>query len=114
MKKIIRNNQKSNQNQQEKMIDYALKTGGFLFPQTVEEVEEFERIYGNTDVILPIELNDLTFYKESEKSENVIRMCNDKFAMAAREGISKLPKEIQQKIIDDIMNSENKGKKKKK
>lgn len=59
MKKRQSDNSKSNQ--QEKMIEQALKTSGFLFPETVEEVKEFERIYGTTDVILPVELKEPTF-----------------------------------------------------
>lgn len=115
MKKRI--SDKSKSNQQEKMIEQALKTGGFLFPETVEEVKEFERIYGTTDVILPAELQEPTFlYSKSGKgnSSKVVKFPSENFAMAAREGSSELPKEIQQKIIKDIKNVERKVKKKKK
>lgn len=115
MKKIISDKFKSNQ--QEKMIEQALKTSGFLFPETVEEVKEFERIYGTTDVILPAELQEPTFlYSKSERgnSSKVVKFPSANFAMAAREGKSDLPKEIQQKIIKDIKNIEKKVKKKKK
>lgn len=108
-----RNNSKSNQ--QDKMIENALKTSGFLFPETVEEVKEFERIFGTTEVILPAELQEPTFlYSESEKRghSKVVKFPSENFAMAAREGLSTLPKEIQEKIIKDIKKTERKVRKK--
>ncbi|MDP2174943.1 MAG: hypothetical protein Q8K70_03430 [Bacteroidota bacterium] len=114
MKKRI--NDKSKCNQQEKMIEQTLKTSGFLFPETVEEVKEFERIYGSTDVILPAELHEPTFlYTKSGigNSSKVVKFPSANFAMAAREGKSDLPNEIQQKIIKDIKDAERKIKKKK-
>jgi len=113
MKKRISNN--SENNQQHKTIENALKTGGFLFPETAEEVKEFERIYGTTDVILPAELQEPTFlYSKSEKGYNskVVKFPSENFAMAAREGSNELPKEIQQKIIKDIRNADSKRQKK--
>jgi len=75
----------SNNNLQEKMIEQALKTGGFLFPESIEEVKEFERIYGTTDVILPVELQEPTFlYSKSDIGnyfEN-IKSPGENFAMA--------------------------------
>jgi hypothetical protein len=114
MKKRIRDN--SEDNQQNKMIEKALKTGGFLFPETVEEVKEFERIYGSTDVILPVELQEPTFlYSKSEKasSSKFLKFPSENFAMAARQGSSHLPVEVQEKIIIDIKSTESKRKKKK-
>jgi len=109
------NADKSKDIQQNKLIETALKTSGFLFPKTVEEVKEYERIYGKTDVILPLELQEPTFlYTKSEKAQNLNLeiLPSDNFAMAAREGLSNsLPYEIQQKIIEDIKNAEQKRKK---
>lgn len=112
-----RQSDNSDSNQQNKMIENALKTGGFLFPETVEEVKEFERIYGSTDVILPAELQEPTFISsklDKGNSLKVVKFPSENFAMAAREGKSDLPKEIQQKIIKDIKNVEKKVKKIKK
>ena len=102
--------------QQEKAIEKALFTGGFLFPQTVDEVKEFERIYGTTDIILPIELQEPEFLdgELSSNSTRVLKFPAENFAMAAREGSSKLPTEIKQKILKDIKDSESSKRKKKK
>lgn len=113
MKKKANN---SNDDQQEKMIEKALSTGGFLFPTTVDEVKEFERIYGTTNVILPQELQEPTFLDaatENKGKAKVIKFPSENFAMAAREGSSKLPIELKHKIIQDIKNSITKKKKKK-
>ena len=62
---------------QEKMIEQALRTGGYVLPTSDNEVKEFERIYGTTDVILPEELQEPTFLysnpkkKHSAKSQRV-------------------------------------------
>lgn len=106
------NADKSKDNQQNKLIETTLKTSGFLFPKTVEEVKEYERVYGTTDVILPLELEEPTFlYTKSEEAQNLNLeiLPSDNFAMAAREGLSNnLPDEIQQKIIEDIKKAEQK------
>lgn len=111
MKKKTNN---SNDDQQDKMIEKALSTGGFLFPTTVDEVKEFERIYGTTNVILPLELQEPNFLNAAaESNTKVIKFPSENFAMAAREGSSKLPSELKDKIIQDIKNSITKKKKKK-
>jgi len=107
-----KNADKSKNNQQNKLIETTLKTSGFLFPKTVEEVKEYERVYGTTDVILPLELQEPTFlYTKSENAQNLNLevLPSDNFAMAARNGLSnKLPDKIQQKIIEDIKKAEQK------
>ena len=108
---------KSDNIHQNEMIEKALKTGGFLFPETVAEVKEFERLFGTTDVILPAELEDSAFlYSKSGKKSNskIVEFPCDNFAMAARDGSSELPIEIQQQIISDIEKAELKKKGKKK
>jgi hypothetical protein len=114
MKKKLRINPE--ENQQNKMVENALRTSGFLFPETVEEVLEFERIYGTTDVILPTELQEPTFlYEKSEKAHGSksVKFHSENFAMVAREGSFNLPQEIKQKIIKDIKNTKLRRKKKK-
>jgi len=94
------NSNKALAKHQERIIEKALKTGGFIFPQTVEEVKEFERIYGTTDMILPVKLQTPTFLDSLDKKEHNSRVvkfpCED-FAMAAREGSKSLPTEVRQK-----------------
>jgi hypothetical protein len=115
MNKRISN--KSVNSQQNKLIEQALKTNGFLFPTTVEEVNEFERIYGTTDVILPCELQEPFFLPSTSKKRSgyiVEKIPADNFAMAAREGSTELPKEMKRKIINDIREAQSKRKKEKK
>ncbi len=54
-----------------KKIERTLRTGGFLFPETVDEVKEFERIYGATDVILPTELQEPHFLRSQSRRKAV-------------------------------------------
>ncbi len=88
-------NSNLNEIQQEKLIQKTLRTGGFLFPETPEEVVEFEKQFGNTDVLLPEELREPTFL--NSKRNNIVKIkpvvTKGNLAMAAREG-SKLPDEL--------------------
>ena len=107
MKRNIKDNSKNSH--QDKLILKALRTGGFLFPESIDEVKEFERIYGKTDIILPPELQDPTFLERKLKiwsNTKNVKFPSENFAMAAREGSSKLPNEIKLKIIKDIKNTE--------
>lgn len=102
---------------QESIIEKILRTSGYAFPLTDNELKEFEKLFGTTEIILPPELNDPTFLFErpKKKSKNEKKKNdNINFAMAAREGLPKLPKEIQQKIVNDIKATKAKGKKKRK
>jgi hypothetical protein len=110
-----RNSAKSNNNLLDKVIEQTLKTEGYLFPETIEEVKEFERIFGTTEMILPTELQEPTFlYLKSKGSSNTkeSKLSCENFAMAAREGTPMLSKEIHKKIITDIKQFEKKVKKK--
>jgi len=101
---------------QEKMINKALRTGGFIFPETIDEVKEFERIYGKTDVILPAELQepDFLYSKSKEKGHpKVANLDSENLAMAARKGINQLPEEIISKMKKDRKRVEAKRKRKK-
>ncbi len=90
-----KDNSNLNDTQQEKLIQKTLRTGGFLFPETPEEVVEFEKQFGNTDILLPEELRDPTFL--NSKREKIIKKSpiaiKGNLAMAARDG-SKLPDEL--------------------
>lgn len=102
MKKINRTNSK--EQALEILIEKTLRTGGFLFPETAEELKEFELIFGNTNVILPEELQNPAFLnfikKKSTKSKfNSSNSLNR--AMAARAGSDFLPAEIQKKMEKD-------------
>lgn len=90
-------------------IERILRTRGFIFPETIEEVIEFEKIYGTTEVILPYELQNPSYlceqYSEDDHSEKDV---NVGFALAARELPTGLPKEIKDKIKSDIEKFESK------
>ena len=97
-------NQNSTETKREKMIEKALRTGGFIFPQTVDEVKEFERLYGTTDVILQPELQNPEFLlsKSVEIGAKIITMHpSENLAMAARMGSSQLPDEIKKQMAED-------------
>jgi len=113
MKKRSKDNTKDST--QEKILKKALRTGGFLFPETIEEVKEFERLYGTTDVVLPPDLQEPPFLDTRGGNNNrkiKISAPASDFAMAAREASNELPSEIQEKIIADIKSANAKKKKK--
>ena len=88
-----------NETKQEKMIQKAFRTGGFLFPETPEEVAAFEKKFGNTDIILPEELREPAFLNSKQTSavKKKLSQTTENLAMAAREG-SKLPEEVLKKM----------------
>lgn len=93
------------ESQKEQLIQDALRTGGFLFPETVAEVEEFEKKFGTTNVPLPEDLK-IPYFLEKEKSKKTSKsrttaIENEHFSMAAREGAPKLPDEILQRMEED-------------
>lgn len=98
-----------NEQSKDKLIEKTLKTCGFLFPETIAEVQEYERLFGNTEFTLPLELQDPTYLFDDS-----ICMCKvdlgdsseSNFAMAARDGLTVLPNDIQTKIISNIMEEE--------
>ena len=102
------------QNQHEKLIQKALKTGGFLFPETVDEVIEFEKSFGNTDVILPEDLQQPLFLDTPSKKTSkakVIALHEEKLAMAAREGSSKITEDVRKRMDADRKKADVKAKK---
>lgn len=113
MKKQNRNNIEKTQ---EQLIQDALRTGGFTFPQTVAEVEAFEKKFGTTDVTLPEHLKVPDFIakgksKKDLKAQVVAMQPQDNFAVAAREGSAKLSDEIQKKMKEDRRKADEKHKK---
>jgi hypothetical protein len=113
MKKQNRNNIVD---KQEQLIQDALRTGGFTFPQTVAEVEAFEKKFGTTDVSLPEHLKVPDFIakgksKKELKAQVIDIRPQDNFAAAAREGATKLSDDIQMKMREDRKKADEKYKK---
>ena len=101
MKKIKSDN---SQLYQEKMIEKTLRTGGFVLPSSDDEIKEFERIYGTTDVILPEELQEPNFLysiPKKKQSAKVKQIHSNDFAMAARQGTENLPDDVKKKMEQD-------------
>ncbi len=95
-------------------IEFILKTNGFLFPETVEEVIEFEKNFGNTDVILPVELENPEFlYTQKSNSTIVQGSTPDNLAMAARNGKNFISDEVLESMKNDRRNSDLRRKDKK-
>ncbi len=98
----MKNHSKANSSKREKqeeLIQKAMHNSGFLFPETIEEVEEFERIYGTTAIILPEVLrtpvfpDDLVTKKPLEKL-----MTAPKLAMAAKGAKHKMTDEVSRQM----------------
>src|SRR5690348_8400078 len=102
MEKQIKNNIDS---QKEKMIEETLRTGGYLFPETVSEVKEFEKLFGTTNVSLPEDLKTPDFIDKNQVKKSIRSKVpvskNDNFAVAARDGAPTLPKEILDRMEAD-------------
>jgi len=95
----------SNYQKKNKLIEKALRIGGYSFPQTIDEVSEFERLFGNTEVILPPELQEPFFLYamfDLNPESNIKHDQKTTISMAAREGSSNLPDDIKAKIVQDI------------
>lgn len=105
------------QNQQERMIQKALKTGGFLFPETLDEMIEFEKNFGDTDVILPEDLQYPSFLEEPVKKiskTKTVSLLSENLAFAAREGSAKITEEVRKRMEADRKEADSKQKKRKK
>lgn len=100
--------------QQERVIKKALRTGGFLFPETVDEVIEYEKSFGDTDVILPGDLQQPLFLETPSKKtskEKIVALNEEKLAMAARVGSAKITDEVRKKMEVDRKKADAKTKK---
>lgn len=89
--------------QQERLIEKTLRAGGFTFPETVEEVREFERIFGTTDITMPDELNDTSFLYNSNKNsaKKALVAPISVFAAAARGASSHLSEAVKKQMESD-------------
>lgn len=86
----------------------VLKSTGILLPETEDEIEAFNELYGNTPIELPEKLKNIDFLFEDEtpvKKTKVIPIfpvLDDEYvpqlAYAARDGQSDLPEEIVKKM----------------
>jgi hypothetical protein len=106
----------TNDQEQDKMIEKALRISGFLFPKTIDEIKEYEKIYGTTSVILPPDLESPDFiYNKKTSVAKIMKLHEENnFAMAARDGKAGMPAEIKNKILSDIDSLRKKDKKNKK
>lgn len=109
---IMENEATKNPNQDPKIdLEFLLRTNGFLFPETVNEVSEYERRFGDTDIILPDDMKEPTFLEKalSKLPGNhlkAIKSEKDDFAIAARlENGSQLPDHIKKRMEDDRKNT---------
>lgn len=96
MKKQI--SPKNRDSKNEEIIQYALKSGGFLFPTTNNEVDNYELIFGSTDVILPEELQEPDFLFNNSGKKLINDESRETIAMAARDGIHAIPEHIQKRM----------------
>jgi hypothetical protein len=89
-------------------LEFLLRTNGFLFPETVHEVSEYERTFGDTDIILPDDMQEPTFLKEAfsrmEISNNIVQIKSqpENCSLAARDDAGEqLPDHIRKRMDDD-------------
>jgi hypothetical protein len=112
MKKQTANNIGS---KQEQMIQNAFRTGGFSFPETIAEVESFEKSFGTTDVTLPEHLKIPNFIGKGKlhrtETTKTIALHQQNFAVAARGGALKLSNEIHKRMEEDRKKADAKIKK---
>lgn len=110
----MKHNTEKNELQKETIIQHALRTGGFTFPQTVSEVDVFEKIFGTTEVALPDDLKHPSFLENlntnPRSSMKNIELHVDNFAIAARGGAPELPDEILKQMEEDRRKSDEKKK----
>jgi hypothetical protein len=106
MKTVATNNSNSKDPQVD--LEFLLRTNGFLFPETVNEVTAYERTFGDTDIILPDDMQEPSFLKEAhsrvaEERDNVIKLQDDNCSLAARdEKGDELPEYIKKRMEDDL------------
>lgn len=102
----------TNETREEKTVQKAFRKGGFLFPETLEEVADFEKRFGTTDIILPEELHEPSFInsKRSAPAKKKLSEPTENLAMAAREG-SQLPEEVLKKMKEHRDKAKSKKKK---
>ncbi|MCB2194428.1 MAG: hypothetical protein KQH79_01135 [Bacteroidetes bacterium] len=94
---------------QELIIQRAISSGGFLFPETVNEVIEYERRFGNTDVILPDDLKEPLFLESKDDCSPISAVdSSSNYSMAARTADESIPEEIKIRMERDRKNYKKK------
>jgi hypothetical protein len=107
-------NKNPNAKDQTLNLEFLLRTNGYLFPETVNEVSEYEKRFGDTDIILPDDMQEPTFLEKALSNLpgnklTAIKNNDENFAIAARfEKGTELPEHIKKKMEEDRNNSENK------
>jgi hypothetical protein len=109
VKKTSQNNAKS-EKEQAKAIEKALRSYGYLFPQSEDEIESLDKIIGCTASPLPDSLKDTSFLfnKKQKKDAKIIPLMASEpeeyyhQAYAARDGQDSLSAETQAKMDHDI------------
>ena len=86
----------------------VLKSTGVLLPETEDEIEAFNTLYGNTPVELPEKLKTINFLFGDETAGKKVKiipmipLADDEYvpqlAYAARDGQAGLPEEILKKM----------------
>lgn len=91
---------------QEEVIEKVLKSNKKLFPETIQEVMEYEAKYGSTDITLPESLQNPTFIYTMPQLDSVSFQTDAIIsAVAARnEGIELTP-EIKKRMGIDRKNA---------
>ncbi len=94
----------------EKYVQHALKSFGFLFPSTEEDVIEFEKRCGNTEVILPEQLREPDFLYTGTNPQDSLKVLNiyESHAHAARNSNgSYIPDEVRERMKKDRVAKRN-------
>ena len=62
----------------------ALKTYGFIFPTSVDDVDRFEALYGKTEIDLPVSIKASDrLFNSQEKADDAIIDFNSPMSIAA-------------------------------
>lgn len=105
-------NKNPNERDQTPDLEFLLRTNGYLFPETVNEVSEYEKRFGDTDIILPDDMQEPTFLEKAlsklpGNKLTAIKNKDENFAIAARlEKGTQLPEHIKKKMDEDRKDSE--------
>lgn len=96
-KKNIKPLEKKNSNAFEVELYYALKSYGYLFPETIKEVERFEKLYGDTEITIPsdIELPKIIKKLNNQSLEDVdFNLSMNKAAFSSNNDSFNLPGDL--------------------
>lgn len=120
MKKQSNIKQSSTEKKQAAAIEKALRSNGYLFPLSEDEIMSLDKIIGSTAIELPESLKDPSFLFSKSKTEAkvipiVTAECEELYtqAYAARDGQDSISADTSAKMDEDIKNLKAKRKKKK-